>query len=130
VPHYTRSKDCFRLGVAAAGGDWVLTSGALLLDWRPKGSGQMTNSCRKLEIRLSLPHEQSWVSAWPRPQLPFRWVLPRGAGRKKYLSRHKSRNPLKSLDSDERIQGNPSESKAQKRGLRSEGDASQENPNG
>jgi hypothetical protein len=37
---------------------------------------------------------------------------------------------LKSLDSDERIQGNPNKSKAQKRGLRSERDASQENPNG
>jgi hypothetical protein len=42
----------------------------------------------------------------------------------------KPRNPLKSLDSHERIQGNPRESKAQKRGLRSKTGRIQENPNG
>src|ERR1700749_1925325 len=39
----------------------------------------------------------------------------RRGGREKF-SPQKPRNPLKSLDSDERIQGNPRESKAHKRG--------------
>src|SRR5215475_8137858 len=47
---------------------------------------------------------------------------------KKYIQRI-PRNPLISLDSDERIQGNPRESKAEERGLRRESTARQENPN-
>jgi hypothetical protein len=39
------------------------------------------------------------------------------------------RNPLKSLDSDERIQGNPSFSNASKLSFRSEKATRQENPN-
>jgi hypothetical protein len=40
----------------------------------------------------------------------------REEGRGKKSSRQKLRNPLKSLDLDERIQGNPRKSKAPKRG--------------
>jgi hypothetical protein len=35
-------------------------------------------------------------------------ALPRANGREKFLSAKIPRNPLKMLDSDERIQGNPS----------------------
>src|SRR3984957_21271625 len=44
-------------------------------------------------------------------------------------SRFYPRNPLKSLDSDERIQGNPRNSNPQNRGLRSKTAGAQENPN-
>jgi hypothetical protein len=40
-----------------------------------------------------------------------------GKGRDKFFSRKIPRNPLKRFDSDERIQGNPSFSNPQKRGL-------------
>src|SRR4029077_1842307 len=40
------------------------------------------------------------------------------------------RNPLKRLDSDERIQGNPRKSNTSERGLRSKTATRQENPNG
>src|ERR1700722_13190877 len=62
--------------------------------------------------------------------LPSRRPLNAGERREKFSSRKKPRNPLKSLDSDERIQGNPRKSNAQKRGLQSETARSQENPNG
>jgi hypothetical protein len=39
-------------------------------------------------------------------------------------------NPLKRLDSDERIQGNPRKSNTHKRGFRREIATGQENPNG
>jgi hypothetical protein len=41
-----------------------------------------------------------------------------------------SRNPLKNLDSDERIQGNPKDPKAQKRGFSKPNGQNPENPNG
>jgi hypothetical protein len=41
----------------------------------------------------------------------------RGKAREKFLSAKIQRNPLKRLDSDERIQGNPSFSNPQKRGF-------------
>src|ERR1700722_4217973 len=43
-----------------------------------------------------------------------------GKGGRKILPAKTPRNPLKSLDSDERIQGNPRKSKAQKRDLQTE----------
>jgi hypothetical protein len=74
---------------------------------RPKGTARTTISCRKSETELSLRHEQSCASAWPRPRAPFpALVTPRKRAEKK-IPRFKLRNPLKSLDSDERIQGNP-----------------------
>jgi hypothetical protein len=39
-----------------------------------------------------------------------------GKGLRKKFPRFKPRNPLKNLDSDERIQGNPRQSKAHERG--------------
>jgi hypothetical protein len=53
----------------------------------------------------------------------------RGKSVKKKIIAKIPRNPLKSLDSDERIQGNPSFSKPQKRVVRGERATSQENPN-
>jgi hypothetical protein len=41
----------------------------------------------------------------------------RGKAREKFLSAKIQRNPLKRLDSDERIQGNPSFSNPHKRGF-------------
>jgi len=66
----------------------------------------------------------------PRPQASVPAGLPPGEGREKKSSRQKPRNPLKSLDSDERIQENPRKSNARERGLRSETATRQENPNG
>src|SRR5262249_11525025 len=48
----------------------------------------------------------------------------------KKFRRFNPSNPLKSLDSDERIQGNPRESNTRLRGLCSKTAAAQENPNG
>jgi len=48
----------------------------------------------------------------------------------KYSSGKKPRNSLKTLDPDERIQGNPRKSNPSKAGLRSETVTGQENPNG
>ena len=84
--------------------------------WGPKGMARTTISCRKSEIRLSLPHEQSCASAWPRPQAPVPALRTPGKRAEKKYSRFKLRNPLKSLDSDERIQGNPRKSNAHERG--------------
>jgi hypothetical protein len=52
-----------------------------------------------------------------------------GKGGRKIFRTKTPHNPLKSLDSDERIQGNPRKSKAQKRGLQTETPKRQENPN-
>src|ERR1700734_3269567 len=53
-----------------------------------------------------------------------------GKALRKNLSRFMPCNPLISLDSDERIQGNPRESNTSERGVRRETAARQENPNG
>ena len=62
--------------------------------------------------------------------LPFRRLSTLRKRAEKKGPRFKLRNLLKSLDSDERIQGNPRESNAPERDLRSETATSQENPNG
>src|ERR1700744_5186001 len=49
--------------------------------------------------------------------------------REKILLAKRPRNPLKSLDSDERIQGNPRKSNTDQRSLRSETATRQKNPN-
>jgi hypothetical protein len=82
-----------------------------------KATGRATMNCRKSETRLSLTDEHSYVSAWPRP--PARVAAPlnrREKAARKIRSAKIPRNPLKSLNSDERIQGNPRESNPQKRG--------------
>jgi hypothetical protein len=52
----------------------------------------------------------------PRPQasVPARGSC-KGKSARNYFPRFKPRNPLKSLDSDERIQGNPRQSNAHER---------------
>jgi hypothetical protein len=54
----------------------------------------------------------------------------RGKAQRKKLPRFMPCNPLKSLDSDERIQGNPRESNALNLGFQSETAKGQDNPNG
>jgi hypothetical protein len=66
-------------------------------------------SCRKSEIELSLPHEQSCTFAFQ-----DRWF-----GLRDTTAGKIPRNPLISLDSDERIQGNPNESNTLNRGFQS-----------
>jgi hypothetical protein len=75
-------------------------------------------SCRKSETRLSSPHEQSCVSAPPQPRAVAPGASSPGAqGAMKQLPRFMPRNPLKNLDSDERIQGNPRKSNPHNRGF-------------
>ena len=90
-----------------------------------------TICCRKSEIGVSLPHEQSCPAAWPRPRVPIPAPLnARGKSARKNFPRLNPRNPLKSLDSHERIQGNPRQSNPPGAGLQRETARSQENPNG
>jgi hypothetical protein len=67
--------------------------------------------CRKSEIELSLPHEQFCVSRMAfTPRFPFQRCSHPGESRAKKFPAKIPRNPLISLVSDERIQGNPRES--------------------
>jgi hypothetical protein len=76
------------------------------LDPRREKAVQTTINCRKSETKLSLRHEQSCPPHGLGRRLPSRPSTP---GRlEKNHSAKNPRNPLKSLDSDERIQGNPS----------------------
>jgi hypothetical protein len=70
----------------------------------------------------SLPHAESW-------EPPFRRLFRDDKSARKKLIRKISCNPLISLDSDERIQGNPRKSNPQNLGFRSETAGIQENPN-
>jgi hypothetical protein len=94
----------------------------LLLNRRGrKATARTTIACRKSEAPVSSPHEQFRASVWPRPPLPSRRLAaPWEKAARKILPTKTPRNPLKSLDSDERIQGNPRKSKAQKRSLQTE----------
>jgi hypothetical protein len=62
--------------------------------------------------------------------VPFRAAEFRGETARKKRPRFLPRNPLKSLDSDERIQGNPRKSNSHKLGFHAEKTRDQENPNG
>ncbi len=75
------------------------------------------NLLQEIRNRAKLPHEQSIPSACRIVGPPFRRVF-RGdkSARKKFL-RKIACNPLISLDSDERIQGNPSFSNPQNQGF-------------
>jgi hypothetical protein len=86
-------------------------------------------SCRKSEIKLSLPHEQSIPSACRILGPPFRRRFRDEKSARKNLLLKISCNPLISLDSDERIQGNPRKSNLIIGGFRNETATSQENPN-
>jgi hypothetical protein len=85
----------------------------------------MINSCRKPETELRSSHEQCSRSEWLRTRA-FRLRTPRGD--KKKFCAILPRNPLKSLDSDERIQGNPRKSKPCFRAVRGKTAMVQENP--
>jgi hypothetical protein len=86
--------------------------------------------CRKAEIELSLPHDQSVPLRRPRSSAAVPTVLARGQkGATKFTSAKIQRNPLKRLDSDERIQGNPSLSNPQNQGFCGCTARVQENPN-
>src|SRR5580698_2765925 len=76
-----------------------------------------TNSCRKSETKLSLVHEQFFASeGFGRG---FRSSRQQKASRKT-LAPFIPHNPLICLDSDERIQGNPSKSNSGFLGFRRE----------
>jgi hypothetical protein len=68
----------------------------------------------KSEIELSSLHEQPYPSASQDRDPPFRRSHPYGKGREKISSAKNPRNPLKSLDSDERIQANPRKSNSER----------------
>jgi hypothetical protein len=81
--------------------------------WRRSG-GRTAIPCRKSETKLSLAHEQSILFACRIVGPPFRLLFcDDKSARKNRLSKI-SRNPLISLDSNERIQGNPRESNSEK----------------
>src|SRR5271167_1489998 len=87
--------------------------------------------CGKQQTKVTLPHEQSCDSEDHRPQALV--PVPLNAmekGLRKKFPRFKPRNPLKSLDSDERIQGNPRQSNTHQRGFSQRKGQGQENPNG
>jgi hypothetical protein len=63
-------------------------------------------------------------------QLPLRRPTMRAKSREKYFCRKKPHNPLISLDSGERIQGNPRKSNTHEQGFSRRSAMRQENPNG
>ena len=89
------------------------------------------NSCRKSEIELSLPYEQFVLSAMRSRSSTVSTALPRRQQREeKTFQRSIPRNPLISLNSDERIRRKSKEIKPQKSGVFAAKSAkAQENPN-
>jgi hypothetical protein len=69
----------------------------------------------KQKSGYTLPHDQSRLPHRPEPELPSGAVPTKGEPREKSL-RPMPRNPLISLDSDERIQANPRQSNPHERG--------------
>jgi hypothetical protein len=86
-------------------------------------------SCRKSEIKLSLPHEQSIPFACRIVGPPSRRLFRDDKSARKKTSLKILCNPLISLDSVERIQGNPSFSNPQNLGFSQRNGTFQENPN-
>jgi hypothetical protein len=62
----------------------------------------------KQKLNYVCPMTNPPLSAKPKSWAPVPTVLLGGKGREKFLSTKIQRNPLKMLDWDERIQGNPS----------------------
>jgi hypothetical protein len=75
-----------------------------------------TIDCVKSETKLSFPHEQFCASAWPRPRALLPAPLAAEEAPRKPFARSMPGNPLISLDSDERIQGNPRKSNSHESG--------------
>ena len=86
-------------------------------------------SCRKSEIKLSLPHEQSIPSACRILGPPFRRRFRDDKSARKNLLLKISCNPLISLDSDERIQGNPRKSNPPEQGFPRRNEEAPRKPN-
>jgi hypothetical protein len=103
----------------------------LLLDGGcPKGRALAAISCRKSEIALSLPHEQSIPSACQIVGVRrFQGAFATTKAPWKNLLLKISCNSLISLDPDERIQGNPSFYNPQNLGFSQRNGTFQENPN-
>jgi hypothetical protein len=97
---------------------------------RPIVQNSMAIPCGKIEIGLSLTHGQSCPSARPRPSPAVFALLAGEKASRNFFARFIHRNPLISLVSDERIQGNPSESNGHKLGFSRQNGQGQENPNG
>jgi hypothetical protein len=93
-----------------------------------KGAAQTTIYCRKSENQLGSSHDQS-CSRVPKTEGDLAGPASAKEGLRKKFPRFIPRNPLISLDSDERIQGNPRESKSHKRGSSQRNGRDQENPN-
>jgi hypothetical protein len=85
---------------------------------RPKGRTAGTiAACRKTETRLSLPYGEACPSMWPGARTAVAAARTSWKSARKTSFRKKPLNPLISLDSDERIQGNPRKSNRQNRGF-------------
>jgi hypothetical protein len=90
-----------------------------------------TNCCGKTEFNISSRHDESCPSAGRDCEFPVpRRQLLRAKGLRKKRVSFMLRNPLKSLDSDERIQGNPRKSNPHNCGFSARNCGGQGNPNG
>jgi hypothetical protein len=87
------------------------------LELRAKERRGMAFSCRKSEIKLSLPYEQPCVFAFQDRCSRLRDANFGEKGQGKIFSEKIQRKPLISLDSEERIQGNPRKSNGQESGF-------------
>jgi hypothetical protein len=94
-----------------------------------KGRTRDATSCRKSEIEVSLPHEQSVLFGMAHGGPPFQRRLRDDKSARKNYPLKISCNPLISIDSDERIQGNPRKSNPQNLGFSQPNRDVQENPN-
>src|SRR5580704_2516574 len=107
----TKTNRCSRCGTRPE--DDPLTDEAPHFEYRFR----TTIDCRKPETRVSLAYEQSCSSISGPPARSGAFKATMGS---EINSRFSPCNPLKRLDSDERIQGNPDESKARERRFWSE----------
>jgi hypothetical protein len=74
---------------------------------RPKGNGSDNNLLQKIRNQVKHALEQSGPSACQNASSRSGGFERKGKSARKNFPRFKPHNPLKSLDSDERIQGNP-----------------------
>jgi hypothetical protein len=89
-----------------------------------------TINCRKSEARVSLAYDDLALSPCRDRGLPMLGAANVQESAQKKTSSLFPRNPLKSLDSDERIQGNPRESNPQFAWINASKRPFQEKPNG
>jgi hypothetical protein len=96
---------------------------------RPRETTRATIPSGKSENRLGCPMDNPALPLSLDRVLPFRRLEPHGKSAEKNFCSLCPRNPLISLDSDERIQGNPRKSNPHYRGFCSETAGAQDNPN-